>query len=318
MRSPIPFKYRLFKKYKGCPKQPVDRRDVCLGDIPYTPDPDAPSWEQGFDNEKKYGKLKREHQGSSLSCVSQAWSKYLEMLNKIEEGDFTDLSARDIYSQIYLPNGGAFIRQGGKVAVNKGNCKEALMPSYENGKPPTEQFMRNRDDASEITEQDALIVKAKEKRFVALSEVLTPDDWEHIRQVIWQFGGFVSGYKRHCMYASAYGMKNGKKFIKFVNSYGEGSDRYYFEDDGYPIYDITFLIDLPNTWSQMKIIGDKRDKRQYLCGADKVLHWIFGQPNQDSVFLQELHDAGIINKGEVEWKDNLDGYKIGSPWASLN
>ena len=48
--------------YNGCPEQPRDGRDIVLGDIPYVPDPNCPTYEQGFSNEDKHGKLKREHQ----------------------------------------------------------------------------------------------------------------------------------------------------------------------------------------------------------------------------------------------------------------
>ncbi|KKL44753.1 hypothetical protein LCGC14_2362490, partial [marine sediment metagenome] len=218
MKHPIPLRYRLRKG--GCPKQPDDFRDIKLGDTPYVPDPNCPSWEQGFDNEITHDRLKREHQGSSLSCVGQGWSKYLEMLNLIEEG-LVDLSARDIYSQIYLPQGGAYIRDGAKIAVNKGNCLETLLTSYQNENPPTEAFMRLRSDATPQTIADALTYRSKKFVYLDTSYPLTDEDWENIRQVIWQFGGFVSGYKRHCMYVSGYYLKNGKKTIRFINSYGE-------------------------------------------------------------------------------------------------
>lgn len=327
MKNPIPLKYRLFRKYNGCPKQPEDYRDIVLGDIPYKPDPNAPTWEQGFHNEDKYGKIKREHQGSSKSCVGQGWSKYLEMLNKIHREAFKDLSAKDIYSQIALPNGGAYIREGAKLCVNTGICEEPFMPSYlPNGNNPTEPFMKDRiivDEQGYLSSRD----KFKALRFVFLDlqnplgpDVVTDEGWETIRQIIWQFGGFVSGYKRHAMYAAGYGLIDNKKTIHFINSYGEGSDREWNEETSDALYDITFLFFLEKTppkIDMLKIIGNNQDKRQYIQGKDGILHWIFGQPGQDSAMLNEAHDAGIIDKTQVEWKDNLDGYTIGAPWAVL-
>jgi hypothetical protein len=310
-KNPIPLKYR--KGYNGCKKNPKDGRDIVLGDISYTPDPNAPSFEEGFDNEAKYGKLKREHQDGSLSCTAQGASKYAEMLNLIETHDKIDLSARFIYSQIYLPQGGSYIREAMKIIVNQGIALEKDVPSYM-PEPPTEEFMRRKDGVEEAKE-NAKTYQAK--KFVWLDADKVNED---MRQIIWQYGGFVSGYRSHCMYCSAYGMKNGKKFIKFVNSYGEGSDIYIYEDEPNELYDITFLIYLPNPPNKinmLKIIGDKRDNRQYLVGDDNVLHWIFGQPNKDSAMLEQAHNAGIIDKNIIEWRDNLDGLTIGDAWSPL-
>jgi hypothetical protein len=244
--DPIPVNYSSALG-GGCLPQPYDWRDITLGDIPFTPDPNAPTWEQGFDNEVKYGKLKREHQGSSLSCVGQGWSKYLEMINLAEEGHVDDLSARDIYSQIWIkPDGAAYIRDGAKIAVNIGNCEERFIPSYKNGQPPTEQFMRTRPNPDYDCVANAYIYHCKRFVYLPTSFPLTADDWEAVRQVIWQFKGFVSGYRHHCMYGPAYGLLGGKKAIRFSNSYGEGSDLWYVEGAEYPLYDITFLVDLPN------------------------------------------------------------------------
>jgi len=299
MKNPIPLRYRF--RYKGCSKQPVDHRDLVLGANVYTPDPECPSWEKGFNNETKYGKLKREHQGSSGSCVGQGWSKYLEMLNLIETDKATDLSARDIYSQIHLETIGAYIRDGAKLCVKKGICSESLMPSYDNGKPPTEQFMRKRDDASDKTIADALIYKSKELKFITLPCPLQEGDWEAVRQIIWQFGGFVSGYQRHCMYVSAYYLKNGKRTINFINSYGEGSDREYSEGDRKSLYDITFLIDLPNTKNMNYVI---LGKEQFLIYKPLKIALNIG----DEIELNKLKSKGLNDL--LEPIDNLDGYTI--------
>lgn len=314
------------ENYHGAIESPKDSRRILVGEIDYVPDPQAPSWEAGYNIELRYGRLKREHQGSSSSCVGQGWSKYVEMKNLIRNLQnktplYVDISAKGIYSQIYiLPNGGAYIIDGAKIVVKSGAPEEVLVPSYINGLPPNEEFMRDKSWM-----QNAQIIKNAEKydaeKFVWLptSWPLTEADWEHMRQMIWQerFSGFVSGYSGHCMYASAYGMKNGKRFINFINSYGEGTDLIYQGD--VPLYDVTSLVFLqnpPDKINMKKIIGDRRDQRQYLVGDDGVLHWIFGQPGQDSPTLKALISAGIIT-GEIEWRDNIDGLVIGEPFALL-
>ena len=243
----------------GCKPQKEDGRDFVLGDIVYTPDPNCPTFEQGFDVKSRTGVFKREHQGSSSSCVGQAWSKYLEILHIIEAKDKqyenfnVDLSARDIYSQIALPGGGAYTRDGAEVAVKKGNCQENLLPSYENGANPTEPFMKSRDGISPLAETDALFYRALKYVRIDTAPVLRDVDWEDIRQVIWQFNGFVSGYRRHCMYAGGFGLVEGKRAIKFINSYGSGSDRWYVEGNENELYNITFLYNLYNLPTDMKL-----------------------------------------------------------------
>ena len=329
MKNIIPLKYRLFKKYNGCVPNPIDERDIKLSDVlgagAYVPDPNAPSWEQGFDNEVKWGKLKREHQGNSLSCVGQGWSKYLEMLDKIEQSkdghpnEFADLSARFVYSQIYLPNDGAYIRDGAGIAVHQGCAKESVISSYENnGNPPSETFMRNNNDITDQIKSSSLIYQSKKYVYLETNKNgLTNEDWENIRQVIYQFGGFVSGYNRHCMYASAYKLINGKRSIHFINSYGDGTDHEYVEGSSYPIYDITFLIDLPNSPNQnnnnmLKIVGNRMDQKQYILGSDGKLRHIF-----NPTILEDLHAAGVVDKNAVEWRDHLEGLEIVKPWAVI-
>lgn len=242
-KDPVPKK---FKKNRGAIESPTDLRDIILGvDVQLIPDPNCPSWEIGFDNEVKYGRLKREHQGSSYSCTGQGTSKYVEMLNLIETKAFTDLSAKFIYSQIFLTwTNGAYIRDAMLIPVNQGVAEENIVPSYDNGKNPTEAFMEDKSLLSPDAFKNAEKYKAKKLVFISVSDPLTENDWENLRQVIWQYGGFVSGYNGHCMYASAYGLIAGKRYIKFVNSYGEGSDQIYYGD--VRLYDISALIDLPN------------------------------------------------------------------------
>jgi len=325
--NPIPWRYRLFKRYNGCVPNIVDARDIelsdALGSGAYVPDPSAPSWEQGFDNEIKWGKVKRENQGNSLSCVGQGWSKYLEMMDKIEQSkdghpdQFADLSARFVYSQIYLQDGGAYIRDGADIAVKQGCAKESIVLSYENGYPPSESFMRNKDDITDQIKQDAFIYQAKQYVYLDTSNTLTNADWESIRQVIYQFGGFVSGYNRHCMYASGYKLINGNRSIHFINSYGENNDHEWIEGNQYPIYDITFLIDNPNSPNQnnnnmLKIVGNRMDQKQYVLGADGKLRHIF-----NPTILEDLHAAGVLDKNAVEWRDHLEGLEIVKPWAVI-
>lgn len=278
MKHPVPLRYRFLRHYKGCPPQLDDRRDIVAGDIPLVPDINCPPWEIGFNLEVLYGRLRRDHQDFSKSCVGQGWKKFLEMQNKIEfikagKPDPNEwLSAKDIYSDIFQEFGGAFIRDGGLRSVRKGCCRENLRPSYhQDGKPGNEAFMRDRSDITPESITEALFFRSK--RFVSLpvSFPLVDEDWENIRQVIWQYGGLVSGYRSHCMASFAFYLKNDKRTIRFVNSYGEGSDREYSEGDSHRLYDITFTVNLPNPpdkINMLKVVKSQSGKDQVIMVSE--------------------------------------------------
>lgn len=63
---------------------------------------------------------------------------------------------------------------------------------------------------------------------------------------------------------------------------------------------------------KMKIIGDNKSKRQFLLGEDNVIRWIF-----NATLLEQLHSAGIVNKNEVEWTDDISQFIMGNTWAVI-
>jgi hypothetical protein len=108
---------------KGAVKNPVDIRDyrlevaVCAAKLPAE-----------YSIKDKVGTIK--NQNGSLSCVGQAFSYYAEVLDFIETGVKEQLSARDIYSRVFLPNGGSYLRDCAKKITNSGVVKEIDAPSY--------------------------------------------------------------------------------------------------------------------------------------------------------------------------------------------
>lgn len=320
---------RLIPTNPGAFKGPIDERDFIFEEICGSVDID---WEHPF---VVPFSLKVESQGSSSSCVGHAISKYLEVLEQIENKHFIDLSPRFIYSQICLPNGGAYIRDGIKLTVNSGCALESDVPSY----PATEVLMR---DSSAITDQIRSSAKTyKSKSYVTISH---NNDIDIVAQVIKQGYGAVTGVYGddagwsgvngfvcppkssitawgHAIMLVGYGLIKKKKYIKFINSWGRwgykksgfgllGED--YFASGN--VFDLWTLIDQPNpiTTNMLKIIGDKATSKQYALGIDGLLHWIV-----DINCLQNFSNAGMVNKDEVEWKDNLDSYTVDCPWAAL-
>lgn len=102
-----------------------------------------------------------------------------------------------------------------------------------------------------------------------------------------------------------------ENYIGILNWWG---DRYRILANDYPIVAALSVEDLPDDWNkkQMKILGDKSTNRQYSVGDDNILHWIF-----DEAILEEMSAAGLIDKTQIDWKDNLAGFIVGSPWAAL-
>ena len=64
--------------------------------------------------------------------------------------------------------------------------------------------------------------------------------------------------------------------------------------------------------NMLKIIGNKQNGSQYICGKDEILHWIFSP-----IMLNQLHDSGAIDKNNVTWQSDINGYQIGDPWAPI-
>lgn len=251
---PVPIKYRY--KYRGALKDPDDPRDVKYRKVCGTPPIEMPSWDAGYDVEEKYGRMKVENQQSSSSCVSQGVQYYVQILNWIEEGKFVDLSARFIYSQIFLPQGGAYIRSGIGLVTDKGIPEENLCPSYKPDGTTDENWMRDKGWESDKTYENALIRKAKTYASIVHDE---PDLFELARQAIYQSHGLVSGFKNHCVYFKGFGIKNLKKFLRYKNSWGEtwgpdkNGDGYLFEDQANQLYSLWTLLDQSNIYPQTKM-----------------------------------------------------------------
>lgn len=153
---------------KGCVPQPLDERDFHAGFVLGAPNI---NWQKGF----RLSEPPDEDQGSSLSCVSQAWSYYHWQINRKE------WSRRDIYSQIYLPQGGAYLRDGGRIIKEKGQCERHEAPDPKN---QTEANMRVRDDIN-----PSLALDGQERSYYSVN-AKSPDA---LAQAIIETGGVIFG-----------------------------------------------------------------------------------------------------------------------------
>jgi len=215
------------------PEKP-DKRDFVLEEIMEAPV--SVDWNRGYDIEEVMGReLPSKSQGKSSSCVGNAWSYYSEVLEYLETKHFRRQSARFIYSQIHLPTGGAYLRDGGQILTNQGEVPEVLVPDY-----TREDLMRFKDD---ITPDIKEMAKVYLKGNYALIRANSIDT---LASIIQQNYGFVAGVADdfrpenwkgeivkpgkartggHALYFGKFKMINGKKYIGAKNSWGDGVGR---------------------------------------------------------------------------------------------
>jgi len=241
-------------------------------------------WNKGFDIEAETGiKLKANDQNGSLSCVGQGVSKYVFVMNYIETGTQTDLYAKSVYSQIAFPKGTSSIRDAFKLLKDYGINEEVDVPSYEKGKPPSEKFMAEKKWLNDELKSKAKTYKSKEYR-----AIMDKKNIDTVAQAIRDNYGVVMGFdgenngtwhsthpqtpsKRawsHCIYGGKAKLIDGKKYVGFLNSWGEdvGEDgwQWFGEEwfkDGWTS-NIWTMTDKPNTF-RTKLL-DKDGKPRYI------------------------------------------------------
>ena len=310
----IPYKQGQTGLYEDKP----DHRDLKLGAIAGVSTVD---WGAGY---KQEAPIKIEHQGSSLSCVGQAASKYGEVLDYHDSGKKTDLSAKSIYGLIYLPNGGAYLRDGAKKVVDRGVNLEKSVPSYVGGLAPSEDFMRD------FTANTKLDEEASE--YKGLKYFSTGRSIDELALAIQTGNGVMFGLKgkndgwgnsnglvmppttgadwAHAIYGCEFMMKDEKKTIKFANSWGDqwGDKGFgyvnedYFVGDGKFIFNGWTIIDilkLKNMLQILKVRGDENPD-YYLVGNGKK------KMIADMRGYADLLRMGLPEVQEVESLDALE------------
>ena len=261
-------------------------RDIILG---------APviDWEKGYNIEEELGiKLKVESQDGSSSCVGQAWAKYTEVLNFVETSKLVDHSAKSIYEQIYLPTGGAYIRDGAHAVVNVGVALETTLSSYFNGNPPSEEYMRKQMITDEIREE-MKIYQAKDYYSIGSNDA---DLIAHAIQNNW---GAVSGANGdnqgwkdwivkppvssspwgHAYYYIGFGKDEKGKYFDFKNSWGadwgkDGRGRMYFDEYNMPnnTFGVWTLVDKSNINEEdMLLVKTQNNPHIYLIRNNKKI-----------------------------------------------
>ena len=223
--------------------------------------------------------LVTKNQGQSSSCGGQM----VAYGGEIDTG--TPKSAKFPYCQVFVKGGGSSEKDLLKILVTEGLCDESLLPSYEQGNPPSEYFMENNSTITPIillnarTDQSipeyvdlsfdgiAEAIRDHKKCYVGLYGVnngywLTADPKPPV-------GALNPSMWAHWLMFGKYGMRNGKRVLGFKNSWGnigENGWQYITED---------YLPYIFSAWTSVKGSGYKFYQNMW-----------FGMSNQDVFALQ--------------------------------
>ncbi len=203
-----------------------DDRDYKYSDIASATTPF--DWNVGFDIEQKIGKLPVKDQGQTFACGGFAWATLSYVL---DETNREEKSEKFIYAHTHVPNGGSAGRTNSELCVNTGVSSKTLCPLPN---PLTEANITRKDDISVEAYRDA--ATNKEKSYLSVDCYI-----DSIAQAIRDNNGVVIGISgqnngtwltpfplppvsndvwRHWVYCGKVKLINGKKYIGFLNSWG--------------------------------------------------------------------------------------------------
>jgi len=239
--------------------------------------------------------VKNQHRTSS--CTAQAMATYISVLNMIETGKWVEISPRDIYSYIHLPNGGAMLRTAIALSKNRGIATLDIVPVTVG-----DRYMTESEIIKKPTETDIInfIRKTFQSKSYAFSNA-TMDNfaWE----MLLNFGCFsgVRGsnngtWKKeyptppskvdwgHAIFYGKAGIYDKQKTIRHINSWGEntgvngwqGLRQNYF--DAKAVFPAWTLTDKKNIIkNKFMFVKEKGINDVYFLGADNKLHPIVNE-----------------------------------------
>jgi hypothetical protein len=233
------------------------------------------NWDIGF----SIRELVTKNQGQSSSCGGQAVSYKGEADTGIPK------SAKFPYSQVYANGGGSGEQGLLKIVVTEGLCDETIVPSYEQGNPPSEYFMENTSTITPLVFMNARVNQSIPE-YVDLS-------FDGIAEAIRDHNGCIGGiygvnngtwltadpkaptgtpnpsFWAHWVLFGKYRMRNGRRVIGFKNSWGNvGENGWQYITEDYMPYFFS-------AWTFVKSTGYKFYQNMF-----------FGMNNQDVFALQ--------------------------------
>lgn len=253
----------------------------------------AVDWDKGFDCEEQYGfEITQKDQDGSLSCVGQTTAELGQVINFIQDGEKEEKSAKYIYEQIYLPGGGAYLDAGANVACRTGYALEKDYKSYDNGNPPSEDYMRRAGITNELR---ALASKYDADKYF----YITPNNIDELAFAIQAHGAVILGATGsnpgwqtgdirppqngeqlwgHAFLGKGFKKINGLKKVKFQNHWSAGwgyngdgwIDENYVKSPNF--YTPIVLVDKKAMANLIKLVKTQSDPLIYVFGADGMYH----------------------------------------------
>jgi len=339
----------------GAFKDRFDSRDYQYEPLASAIGEEAFDWEKGFDIEEELGiKLKVENQNGSSSCVGQATHKYGEVLELVENKKLPDFSAKWVYAQIHLPNGGAYCRDACKVATGQGFALEKDLPSYttvemSDGKivynAPTEEFITKSEDITQEIRQKALPYKGLKYYSVRADIDLVAQAIKNHWGLLMAARGSNLGWREpkgivrppksgenqwgHAIFGLGAKMLNGKKAIRFINSWSENwGDKGYcwFTEDYFNsgnMYSSWVIIDQKNInlIKPMRLVKTNDSSTVYMIDLKGYRRAFYDKQHFDSVAPLVSETKFITeNDGKTDWskvetitKEEMDKLPLGRP-----
>lgn len=285
------------KNYNGALFDPIDERDYQMEEVAcYAP----VKWEE----KKTFRSFPVKDQNSSGSCVANSVAKILGIENFLEEGEYLDLSARDIYTRRTNQGMGMHFREAMKIGNEQGATLEYLMPS--NGRNEAQM-----NDATDRTPYKEIVGRvARGGAYVA-----TPLDIEKVASIIATGKGVLLGLRfnyneynkyipeiingaiidsHHGIAGVDYTLYKDKRSIIIEESWGVGNvTQRIITEDWFKAGRVSaswYFEDLSNSRSLDGLLTNETPKYQF----NQDLY--FGMRNADVIKLHEVLIAmGLLN-----------------------
>lgn len=262
---------------KGLHKQPDDPRDLhaafVLGAVPI-------DWSKPF----QLTEPPNEDQGGSLSCVAQSSSYFHWQIHRL------DWSRRDLYSRIFLPQGGAYLRDGVAQIASKGQATRSDAPDP---KPETEANMRVRTGITADMERIGL-----EASYFTVN-AKSPDA---VAQAIRDTGGCIIGIQGDN--AGWHDLANPKPPVNFE----WGHALYCF---GFHMHDGVKCIIAKSSWGTNGNTTVHHVKQNYFDSGNTFDGWTLipkeqlPMYNRYRVFHQATGRQGVLVVGQTGFSDSI-------------